>query len=98
MAGRGGGAAFAHVLLDGESLIAAFLPELARDDAMGRVSGRGWSFGYLGGMLALGLGLAYVATTQARGEPAMAFVPVVMLITTMPIDMARVQHSARSAA
>ena len=29
----------------GESLIAAFLPELARDDAMGRVSGWGWSFG-----------------------------------------------------
>ena len=81
MAGRGGGAAFAHVLLDGESLIAAFLPELARDDAMGRVSGRGWSFGYLGGMLALGLGLAYVATAQARSEPATAFVPVVMLIT-----------------
>ena len=65
----------------GESLIAAFLPELARDDAMGRVSGWGWSFGYLGGMLALGLGLAYVATAQARGQPATAFVPVVMLIT-----------------
>ncbi len=65
----------------GESLIAAFLPEIARDDAMGRVSGWGWSFGYLGGMLALGLGLAYVATAQARGEPATAFVPVVMLIT-----------------
>ena len=65
----------------GESLIAAFLPELARDDAMGRVSGWGWSFGYLGGMLALGLGLAYVATAQARSEPATAFVPVVMLIT-----------------
>ena len=65
----------------GESLIAAFLPELARDDSMGRVSGWGWSFGYLGGMLALGLGLAYVATAQARGQPATAFVPVVMLIT-----------------
>ena len=65
----------------GESLIAAFLPELARDDAMGRVSGWGWSFGYLGGMLALGLGLVYVSAAQSRGEPATAFVPVVMLIT-----------------
>jgi UMF1 family MFS transporter len=65
----------------GEALIAAFLPELARDDAMGRVSGWGWSFGYLGGMLALGLGLAYVMAAQARGEPATSFVPVVMLIT-----------------
>ena len=65
----------------GESLIAAFLPELARDDSMGRVSGWGWSFGYLGGMLALGLGLVYVSAAQSRGEPATAFVPVVMLIT-----------------
>ena len=65
----------------GESLIAAFLPELARDDAMGRVTGWGWSIGYLGGMLALGLGLGYVAAAQGRGERATAFVPVVMLIT-----------------
>lgn len=65
----------------GEALIAAFLPELARTQAMGRVSGWGWSFGYFGGMLALGLGLAYVMSAQARGEPATAFVPVVMLIT-----------------
>jgi MFS transporter, UMF1 family len=65
----------------GESLIAAFLPELARDEAMGRVSGWGWSFGYFGGMLALGLGLAYVVAAQARGETATQFVPVVMLIT-----------------
>ena len=65
----------------GESLIAAFLPELARDDAMGRVSGWGWSWGYFGGMLALGLGLIYVFAAQSRGEPASAFVPVVMLIT-----------------
>lgn len=65
----------------GEALISAFLPELARDHAMGRVSGWGWSFGYLGGMLALGLGLAYVLAAQARDEPATAFVPMVMLLT-----------------
>ena len=74
----------------GESLIAAFLPELARDDAMGRVSGWGWSFGYLGGMLALGLGLAYVSAAQSRGEPATAFVPVVMLITAAIYGLASV--------
>ena len=72
----------------GESLIAAFLPELARDDAMGRMSGWGWSFGYLGGMLALGLGLVYVSAAQSRGEPATAFVPVVMLITAAIYGMA----------
>jgi len=65
----------------GESLTAAFLPELARRDALGRVSGWGWSFGYFGGMLALGLSLAYVLWAQARGLPATHFVPVTMIIT-----------------
>jgi UMF1 family MFS transporter len=65
----------------GESLTAAFLPELARSDSMGRVSGWGWSFGYFGGMLSLGLCLAYVLSAQARGVPATEFVPVTMLIT-----------------
>ncbi len=65
----------------GESLTAAFLPELARREALGRVSGWGWSFGYFGGMLTLGLSLAYVLWAQARGIPAAHFVPVTMLIT-----------------
>jgi len=65
----------------GESLTAAFLPELSRADALGRVSGWGWSFGYFGGMLTLGLSLAYVMAAQARGETAGTFVPVTMLIT-----------------
>ncbi len=65
----------------GEALTAAFLPELARPGSLGKVSGWGWSLGYLGGMLALGLCLAYVLTAQARGEKATSFVPVTMLIT-----------------
>jgi len=65
----------------GESLIAAFLPELAKSESLGRVSGWGWSFGYFGGMLALGLCLAYVLAAQARGETAAQFVPVAMWIT-----------------
>ena len=65
----------------GENLIAAFLPELADSRAMGRVSGWGWSFGYLGGLTALGICLAYITQSQARGEPPSHFVPVAMLIT-----------------
>jgi UMF1 family MFS transporter len=65
----------------GESLIAAFLPELARRDALGRVSGWGWAFGYFGGMLSLGLSLAYVLHAQAAGQRAEEFVPVTMFIT-----------------
>ena len=67
----------------GESLIAAFLPELATGPGMGRVSGWGWALGYVGGMLCLGLCLAYVLQAQARGEPASAFVPVTMVVTAL---------------
>ena len=62
----------------GENLIAAFLPELASSGAMGRVSGWGWSFGYLGGLAALGICLFYIT---ASGKPATETVPVTMLIT-----------------
>lgn len=65
----------------GESLTAAFLPELSRPDALGRVSGWGWSFGYFGGMLTLGLSLAYVLSAQQAGRTATQFVPVTMWIT-----------------
>ena len=65
----------------GENLIAAFLPELADSRAMGRVSGWGWSFGYLGGLTALGICLIYITQSQGRGEPASHFVPATMLIT-----------------
>ncbi len=65
----------------GEALIAAFLPELARREALGRVSGWGWSFGYFGGMLTLGLSLGFVIWAQGQGWPATRFVPVTMLIT-----------------
>jgi MFS transporter, UMF1 family len=74
----------------GDSLIAAFLPELARRNAMGRVSGWGWSFGYFGGMLTLGLSLAYVISAQGRGETAAQFVPVTMLITAAVYALASV--------
>ena len=65
----------------GENLIAAFLPEIARGEAMGKVSGWGWSLGYLGGLVALGACLAYVTHAQAQGATAAEFVPVTMLIT-----------------
>ena len=74
----------------GESLTAAFLPELARREALGRVSGWGWSFGYFGGMLTLGLSLAYVLWAQQQGLPATHFVPVTMLITAAVYALASV--------
>ena len=65
----------------GVALIAAFLPELARPEALGKVSGWGWGFGYVGGLITLGLCLAYVQWAQQHGSSAQDFVPVTMLIT-----------------
>ena len=74
----------------GENLIAAFLPELAQGEALGRVSGWGWSLGYFGGLVTLGLCLAYVTWAQGQGQPAQQFVPVTMLITAASFALASV--------
>lgn len=67
----------------GETLTAAFLPELAKQEALGKVSGWGWSLGYVGGMLALGICLGYVIWAQGQGIAASSFVPVTMIITAV---------------
>jgi len=67
----------------GENLIAAFLPELADAKAMGRVSGWGWAFGYLGGLVSLGISLVYITWAQGQGQPGSQFVPVAMVITAV---------------
>ena len=65
----------------GENLIAAFLPELADSQAMGRVSGWGWAFGYLGGLASLAVALGYITWARAAGQGAAQFVPATMVIT-----------------
>jgi len=72
----------------GESVVAAFLPELARPAALGRVSGWGWSFGYCGGMLTLGLSLAAVTLGESRGLTAPQYVPWVIVITSVVFALA----------
>ena len=72
----------------GENLIAAFLPELARGEALGKVSGWGWSLGYIGGLVSLGASLGYVTWAQDRGMQADQFVPVTMLITAAIFSVA----------
>jgi UMF1 family MFS transporter len=64
----------------GENLIAAFLPELAPSAALGRLSARGWALGYLGGLLVLGLCLAWIQLAESRGATAAEAVPGTMLI------------------
>ena len=72
----------------GENFIAAFLPEIADQKDMGRISGYGWSLGYLGGLLVLGLCLAYIQWAQSRGETAVQYVPVTMWITAVMFALA----------
>jgi UMF1 family MFS transporter len=65
----------------GENLCAAFLPELARPEALGKVSGWGWGVGYFGGILALGVSLAWVLTAESRGSTGSEAVGGTMIIT-----------------
>ncbi|MGH6624630.1 MAG: MFS transporter, partial [Burkholderiaceae bacterium] len=65
----------------GVALVAAFLPELARPASLGKVSGWGWGFGYLGGLITLAACLGYVQWARANGLSAEEFVPATMLIT-----------------
>lgn len=79
--------AFALIVLSnvcfgtGENLAAAFLPELAKPDAMGKVSAWGWSLGYIGGLLTLAVCLGYVIWARGQGHGEAEFVPITMWIT-----------------
>lgn len=72
----------------GENLIAAFLPEISPAKDMGRISGYGWSLGYVGGLLVLGACLAYIAWAESQGQTAPQFVPVTMWITAVVFALA----------
>ena len=67
----------------GENLIAAFLPEIAHPDNMGKVSGYGWALGYFGGLLVLAASLGYINWAEAQGYGATHYVPVSLLITAV---------------
>lgn len=67
----------------GENIVAAFLPELAREEALGRVSGWGWGLGYLGGLVSLGACLGIITWAQGQGMGAAEFVPLCLLVTAL---------------
>ncbi|MFG6665906.1 MFS transporter [Halomonas sp. HNIBRBA4712] len=50
----------------GESFIAAFLPELGPPGALGKISGFGWSLGYIGGLFAAGFTLLVLGEATAE--------------------------------
>ncbi len=67
----------------GENFTAAFLPELADSKHIAKVSAWGWSLGYVGGLLTLGVCLWWVTKAQATGAKAVDYVPMTLIITAM---------------
>ncbi len=72
----------------GENLIAAFLPELASEDGMGRLSGYGWSLGYFGAVILLAACLWWVHGAEARGSDTGTAVRDTMLLTGAMVILA----------
>lgn len=66
-----------------EDLVAAFLPEIASKENMGKISAFGWTIGYVGGLSTLGLCMAYISWAQKQGQVSEQFVPITMLITAV---------------
>jgi len=72
----------------GENLIAAFLPELVPPKDVGKLSGYGWAWGYIGGLVALALCLAYLQWATAAGIPEIEAVPNTTLIVAALFGLA----------
>ncbi|NJK92188.1 MAG: MFS transporter [Blastochloris sp.] len=51
----------------GENFCASFLPEISTPETCGKISGYGWSFGYLGGLVSLGLALVILKVGPSSG-------------------------------
>ena len=71
----------AVMFAQGENLIAAFLPELVSKEKMGRMSGYGWSVGYFGGLLTLGLCLMIIFWGKEQGMADTEVIPLTILLT-----------------
>jgi len=71
----------------GENFCASFLSELSTRENVGRISGYGWSFGYLGGLGALGLAML-VLWRVPDGVPWVFVVTAVfMVLATVPVAL-----------
>jgi MFS transporter, UMF1 family len=74
----------------GENFTASFLPELATSKHIAKVSAWGWSLGYVGGLVTLGVCLWWVTKSQAAGAKAIDYVPMTLVITAVIYALASV--------
>ena len=51
-----------------ENFVSSFLPDIAGEEEMGRISGYAWSFGYVGGLLSLGICLIILSFYPQEGS------------------------------
>lgn len=58
----------------------AMLPDLGTEDEIGRISGNGWAFGYLGGLIALVIMLVFLAENAETGKTMLGVSPAFGLL------------------
>lgn len=58
----------------------AMLPDLGTEDEIGRISGNGWAFGYLGGLIALVIMLVFLAENAETGKTMLGLSPAFGLL------------------
>jgi len=67
-----------------ENLCASFLPEISTPANVGRISGYGWSFGYMGGLLSLGLALGIIQGLGASARWTFVMTGGFFLLASLP--------------
>jgi UMF1 family MFS transporter len=71
----------------GENFCASFLSDLSTPENCGRISGYGWSFGYLGGLGALGLSMAVIHFVPDRLQWVFVATALFMFAATIPVAL-----------
>ncbi len=79
----------------GENLCASFLPEISTPQNVGRISGYGWSFGYLGGLLSLVLALVILESGEGRVPWTFVMTGVFFMLACLPTLMLRERAQRR---
>lgn len=82
----------------GENLCASFLPEISTPENAGRISGYGWSFGYLGGLLSLVLALLIINSGAGRVPWTFVMTGLFFLLACLPTLMLRERARRRALA
>ncbi len=67
-----------------ENICSAFLPEISTPENVGRISGYGWSFGYLGGLLSLVIALVIISSGDGRAHWTFAATGAFFFAASLP--------------